>query len=284
MRADQEKRDDAWPADGGLGQTPEERRAREKPWENGCVAFNVAAAVLCYASWLPDEMGDRVYWNLLGIIACLPLMGAVFAWFTRGVVDLLIGFASGTQTVFILSISPIALAWRALDWSLVDAWQPWAMALVVAIPLTAIASRLAPRTARNRALRAGVIFVLATLWVGSGLTLTNVRHDRAQPQAFTATVAKSREGTVYRQRRAGTIRGKAFARTTLAPWELAPQGTSLRTRYTYTAGNQCVVHVHPGALRMRWVSIEKCTDPPAPPKASTVEDFFKGFPGRHDGG
>lgn len=249
-------------------------RAKAGRWETRCVILNVVAGVLCFAAWLPDDMSGRGYWTLLMGIAALPPIGVMVCWFTYGGVDLLCRSGQGQLTVGVLMLSPLMLAWRALDWTVLDAWQVWLIALVSAIPISNVLDRMTRIDERESGARWLAFFGLSTLWIGGGLVLTNVRYDRTPPATFEATVTSSEDRSAYRGRR-GHLLGKSFARVHLGPWALDKDGTTLRSMYGTPRGERCTVNVHRGTLRFRWIDLGSCVDPNAVPGQPITKDLFK---------
>jgi len=249
-------------------------RAKAGRWETRCVILNVVAGVLCFAAWLPDDMSGRGYWTLLMGIAALPPIGVMVCWFTYGGVDLLCRSGQGQLTVGVLMLSPLMLAWRALDWTVLDAWQVWLIALVSAIPISNVLNRMTRIDERESGARWLAFFGLSTLWIGGGLVLTNVRYDRTPPATFEATVTSSEDRSAYRGRR-GHLLGKSFARVHLGPWALDKDGTTLRSMYGTPRGERCTVNVHRGTLRFRWIDLGSCVDPNAVPGQPITKDLFK---------
>ena len=262
------ERDSRW------GKDAETRRAKAGRWETRCVILNVVAGVLCFAAWLPDDMSGRGYWTLLMGIAALPPIGVMVCWFTYGGVDLLCRSGQGQLTVGVLMLSPLMLAWRALDWTVLDAWQVWLIALVSAIPISNVLDRMTRIDERESGARWLAFFGLSTLWIGGGLVLTNVRYDRTPPATFEATVTSSEDRSAYRGRR-GHLLGKSFARVHLGPWALDKDGTTLRSMYGTPRGERCTVNVHRGTLRFRWIDLGSCVDPNAVPGQPITKDLFK---------
>lgn len=265
VRAEARKREKkAWERDPRWGNDASSRRAKAARWETWCLILNLLAGLLCFLAWLPDTMGSRGYWALLMGLAALPPIAVLACWFTYGGVDLLGRNGQEMLTVSVLMLSPLMLAWRALDWTLLDAWQVWLIALVSAVPIANVLDRMTRIDDRESGARWLAFFALSTLWIGGGLVLTNVRYDRAPPSTFEATVTSSQDRSAYRGRRHHLI-GMSFARVHLGPWALDNDGTTLRTMYETTRGYRCTVNVHPGTLRFKWIDLGRCVDPSTGP-------------------
>lgn len=184
----------------------------------------------------------------------MPLIALAVVWFTYGAVDLFNNALPNGPSVLVLSISPILLAWRAMDWPLVDGWIVWLGALGLAIPITMGLSRVTRAAGHSFGIRGPVIFGLAAAYIGSVFILADVRQDRRLPQKVEAEISSVGQAiTISRRHHRDT-------RVRMKPWDLKPYGVIFSIRgYAAAPGDKyCSVLVHPGSLGIRWLELGSC--------------------------
>src|ERR1700754_350193 len=224
-------------------------------WQQRCHILNLLAGVVCWvAVGLPIALDGRYYWPLLPIVAAMPPVALFVVWISHGAVDLIDNKRLNGPSVLLLTASPLVLAWKALDWPLVDGWIAWASALCLAAPVTAKLAQITRKAGHSLTIRGPVIYGLAVAYIGSVIVLANVGHDRRPPQAVEAELSSVNQTSSYNRR------VKRGYRVRLRPWDLRPYGVTFKVLSNPAAvgDRYCNVLVHPGTLGLRWLSLGSC--------------------------
>jgi TPR repeat protein len=239
-------------ADERLGGTPEERLATIVRTGKIARIFNFGGYAVClWAMFYP-----RPYLLAVGLIALLPIVSVALTAARPA------AYGSRRNEIVAPLIFPgMVLALRALfDVHLIDIWASlwatWALGVALAAALCAIY-----RVPLRRAWYGG-IYLLATVTYAYGtIALGDVLLERSLPQVVATEVLDKSIST-----------GKHTEwRLELAPWGPVKDAERVAvSRDLYQAvvyGERVCVSLFPGAFRLRWFIVTRCTESTPAPRA-----------------